>query len=271
MATPALLAPDALTAALLGSLAAVLLWEAMAPCRPPALDRNARWALNFALLGIGVATVGMVVPVSLVALASHAETRDWGVFHFATMRSELVVVFSVLVMDLGKYLQHWAMHRFSWLWRMHRLHHSDTDMDVTTSFRFHPLELIFTLLADAALVVAFGVAPAVVAGYRLVRVCVSSFAHGNVRLPVRAAAWVSRVFVTPDFHRRHHSVVVAEQAGNLSGGLVWWDRWFGTALPPSDTDPRTMPLGLDGPAGTHVHSLPRALIEPFANERRHPA
>jgi len=254
---------DALTITLLGALALMLVWEVIAPYRSLTPERNARWRVNFLLYAATVIVFTLLAPVSLVAVARWSAEHRFGFFNRLAVPAWLVVALSVLAMDLGKYLQHRAMHSVSWLWRIHRTHHSDNEMDATTSLRFHPIETMATSLADAAIIVVLGVPPLAVAAYRVVRQARSAFVHGNVALQPKLDAILRTTFATPDFHRVHHSTAALEQARNLSGGLVWWDRLLGTYVPGSQDDPRRMPLGLAERSPASACSLRLALLEPF--------
>ena len=156
---------DALTLALLGTLALILVWEAAAPYRALTPERTARWRVNILLYVIGAALLSLLAPISLASVARWAADRGWGLLNWLALPAWLVVALSVLAMDLGKYLEHRAMHKVRCLWRIHRTHHSDNEMDATTSLRFHPLESGGTLLADAAVIVALGAPAPAVAAY----------------------------------------------------------------------------------------------------------
>lgn len=158
------------------------------------------------------------------------------------------------------------MHGIATLWRIHRTHHSDSEMDATTSLRFHPIESIGTLLVDAVVIIALGAPAPAVAAYRVARQAVSAFVHGNVTLPPALERLLRTTLATPDFHRIHHAAAAREQARNLSGGLVWWDRLLRTYLPSSAEDPRRMQLGLVERPPSTACSLRQALVEPFVGE-----
>jgi len=257
---------DALTLALLGTLALILVWEAAAPYRALTPERSARWRVNILLYGIGAALLSLLAPLSLAAIARWAADGGLGLLNWLVLPGWLAVLLSVLVMDVGKYLEHRAMHSAGFLWRIHRTHHSDNEMDVTTSLRFHPIESAGTLLADAAVIVALGAPAPAVAAYRVARQVVSAFVHGNVSLPPKLEAVLRTTLATPDFHRVHHAASAREQACNLSGGLIWWDRLLGTYLPRPADDPRRMPLGLAGRSTAAACSLRLALVEPFVGK-----
>ena len=260
------LSSDALTVALLGTLAVMLVWEAVAPYRVLSPGSNARWRVNFALFAIGAVLLSLLAPLSLAAVARWAGDAGWGLFNGLDFPVGLTIVLSILAMDLGKYFEHRVMHSVPLLWRIHRTHHSDDEMDATTSLRFHPFESAGTLLVDAAVVVALGAPAPAVAAYRVARQAVSAFVHGNVSLHPRLDALLRTALATPDFHRVHHAATAREQARNLSGGLIWWDRMFGTYVPRAAEDPRCMRLGVAERSTAQACSLAVALREPFLHE-----
>ena len=249
---------------LVAALAATLLWEIRFPRRDPAAPRTRRWRVNFLLMVVNMAVLYAVVPITTVALALLVKNAGLGLFNRIEMPFVLGCVLGALLMDLARYGQHLAMHRIPLLWRIHRLHHADPDLDVTTSLRFHPIETIIGLLTDALIIVVFGVPALAVVLYRLARVAASTIVHGNVRVPADVDAVLRLIIVTPDMHCIHHSVLEHEQGRNLSGGLSWWDRLFGTYVARPASDYRTMALGLTGYPEARASSLRAALADPFA-------
>jgi sterol desaturase/sphingolipid hydroxylase (fatty acid hydroxylase superfamily) len=249
---------------LVTALAVTLVWEIRFPRREPAARRTQRWRVNFLLMLVNMAVLYAVVPITTVALAIVANNAGVGLFNRIEMPFVLGCVLGALLMDLARYGQHLAMHRIPLLWRIHRVHHADPDLDVTTSLRFHPMETIIGLITDALVIVVLGVPALAVVLYRLARVTASTLVHGNVRVPAGVDAFLRLIIVTPDMHRIHHSVLEREQGRNLSGGLCWWDRLFGTYVAAPASDYRTMALGLTGYPERRASSLRAALADPFA-------
>jgi sterol desaturase/sphingolipid hydroxylase (fatty acid hydroxylase superfamily) len=254
---------DLYNVVLASALAATLLWEIWFPRRGAAAPRAKRWRLNFLLMLINMLVLYAVVPITTVTLAFVSKEAGWGLLNLMRMPFVLVVVLSVLLMDLARYVQHRLMHRLPGLWRIHRVHHADPDLDVTSSLRFHPIETLIGVLTDALIIIALGVPAVVVVLHRTARVCASTIVHGNVRVPPAMEGWLRLVLVTPDMHRIHHSVLEHEQGRNLSGGLSWWDYLFGTYAKAPSEDYRTMQLGLSGYTSARANSLRAALVDPF--------
>ena len=248
---------------LLAVLAATLLWEMWLPRREPVAPRVSRWRVNFLLMSIDMVVLYAVVPAGMVALALVATKAGWGLFNQVQLPLVPALAIGILLMDLARYGQHYLMHHTPLLWRIHRAHHSDPDLDVTTSLRFHPIEMIVGMITDSLTIVVFGVPALAVILYRLARVTASTVVHGNVTIPSSLDRLLRRVVVTPDMHRIHHSVLHREQIANLGGCLSWWDYLFGTYVGTPASDYGTMQLGLVDYPAVRTGSLSAALMDPF--------
>jgi sterol desaturase/sphingolipid hydroxylase (fatty acid hydroxylase superfamily) len=163
-----------------------------------------------------------------VGVALAAGERHWGLFNVVTVPAPLAFVLSFLALDFVIWIQHIAFHRVPLLARLHRMHHIDLDFDVTTGLRFHPVEIVLSLLIKFAAVVALGAPAAAVLLFELALNLGSLFNHGNVRIPGAIDHALRWLVVTPDMHRVHHSIVPEEINSNFGFFLSWWDRLFGT-------------------------------------------
>jgi sterol desaturase/sphingolipid hydroxylase (fatty acid hydroxylase superfamily) len=173
------------------------------------------------------------------------------------------VIATVVVLDLFIYLQHVMFHAVPALWRLHRMHHADLDFDVTTGARFHPIEIVLSMLIKLAAVVVLGAPPVAVLIFEVVLNATAMFNHGNLRLPL-AVDRVLRLFVvTPDMHRVHHSIVPAETNSNFGFNLPWWDRLLGTYRAQPAAGHVVMTIGLDDFREASDQRLDRMLIQPF--------
>src|SRR6185369_8235538 len=183
----------------------VALWEIIAPRRPLLENKRRRWFTNLSLVAIDTVAVRMLFPVLPVALAQVAETRGWGIFNALQMDHWLKILLSFVLLDFIIYLQHILFHHTPVLWRLHRVHHTDLDLDVTSGNRFHPLEITLSMLIKMAAVVILGTPAEAVLAFEVVLNACSMFSHGNVRLPVTLDRLLRLFLVTPDMHRVHHS------------------------------------------------------------------
>ena len=234
------------TAIRLGAFGAIFvlmaLWEVAGPRRALTLRKGRRWLANLGITLIDMAVVRVLFPTATVGMAVAVGERHWGLFNVVAVPAPLAFVLSFIALDFLIWFQHIAFHRVPLLARLHRVHHVDLDFDVTTGIRFHPLEIVLSLLIKSAAIVALGAPAAAVLIFELMLNLGSLFNHGNVRLPEgvdRALRWL---VVTPDMHRVHHSVEAAEINSNFGFFLSWWDRLFGTycAAPRAGHDAMTI-------------------------------
>ncbi len=213
--------------------------EIMWPRRPLVLGRVGRWRTHglFFLTNLAIGRVlSLVVIVSVAAL--WAEQRQFGLFNLIKWHWLAEAAFAFVVLDFAVWLQHWAMHRFRFLWRMHAVHHSDRDLDVTTALRFHPFELIVSTLYKSALVALLGVPLLVALAFELWLNANALFNHSNIRLPARLDRILRWILVTPDMHLVHHSVSASDQRHNYGFAMSFWDRLFGTYRIQSPSGPK---------------------------------
>src|SRR5262245_46365427 len=216
----------------LGSFLAVFtglaLWEWLSPGRDRAFPRRARWPHNAGLLLVDVIVLRVVAPGAAIAVALAGEARGWGLLHAFGLPSSASVPLAVALPDLAIYFQHVTFHAVPALWRLHRVHHSDLDVDVTTGTRFHPIEILISTAIKCAAVAAIGAPAIAVLAFEVLLNATAMFNHANVRLPPALDRVLRSLVVTPDMHRVHHSVVYNESSSNFGFNLPWWDRLFGT-------------------------------------------
>jgi sterol desaturase/sphingolipid hydroxylase (fatty acid hydroxylase superfamily) len=250
-------------AAFAGVFLVMALWEMLAPRRPWAVGRASRWPSNLGVLVVDALAVRLLIPTAAVGVALIASAHGFGLFHLLGWPGWLGGILGFVVLDLAIYGQHVVFHHVPWLWRLHRMHHADLDIDVTTGLRFHPVEIVLSMLIKIAIVALFGIpAPAVVA-FEVVLNASSMFNHSNAAMP----AWLDRVVrlvvVTPDMHRVHHSAVRAETDSNFGFNVPWWDWVFGTyrAAPAAGHDGVT--IGLPIFRDRRELRLDRLLTQPF--------
>lgn len=203
-------------------------WEVAAPRRALSLPKGRRWLANLGVTLLNAVLVRALFPAAAVGVALAAGERHWGLFNVLAVPAPLAFLVSFLVLDLVIWIQHVAFHRVPLLARLHRMHHIDLDFDVTTGLRFHPIEILLSLLIKSFAVVALGAPAAAVLAFELALNLGSLFNHGNVRMPGAIDRALRLLVVTPDMHRVHHSIVPEEINSNFGFFLSWWDRLFGT-------------------------------------------
>lgn len=203
-------------------------WEVVAPRRELSLPKSRRWPANLGVTLLNVTLVRVLFPTATVGIALAAAERGWGLFNALAVPLPLALAASFLALDLVIWIQHVAFHRVPLLARLHRMHHIDLDIDVTTGLRFHPVEILASLLIKFAAVIALGAPAAAVLAFELALNLGSLFNHGNVRMPGALDRALRLLVVTPDMHRVHHSILSEEINSNFGFFLSWWDRLFGT-------------------------------------------
>ena len=212
----------------LGVFAIMAAWELIAPRRALTVSKAIRWANNLGLVFLNSFILRLLFPAAAVGMAAFANEQGWGIFNYYQTSFVVAVVVSVIAMDFIIYLQHVMVHAVPVLWRFHRVHHADPDFDVTTGARFHPIEIILSMLIKFATIAVLGPPVLAVVIFEVLLNATAMFNHSNVKLNL-AIDKVLRLFVvTPDMHRVHHSVEDDEANSNFGFNLPWWDRLFGT-------------------------------------------
>ncbi|MGD1855293.1 MAG: sterol desaturase family protein [Leptolyngbyaceae cyanobacterium] len=218
------------------------------------------------LLVLGTAALRIVFPLAAVGIAATAEARQWGLFYIVSLADWQTVLASIIILDFMTYVQHRLFHAVPVLWRFHKVHHTDPDMDVTTGLRFHPIEILLSMLAKAAMVIVLGAPVVSVLIFELILNATSMFNHGNVHLPYRLNQWLRLWVVTPNMHLVHHSVLTAETNSNFGFNLPWWDYWLNTYRAEPGLGYQEMTIGLqEHQTDRRVIKLPWLVILPFLN------
>ena len=247
----------------LGVLAIMALWELLAPRRRRDIPRVIRWSNNLALVVIDTIVLRLTFPILAVRLAIMAQERSWGLFNIVEAPVWFAVVASVIILDLVIYLQHVMFHAVPALWRLHRMHHTDLDFDVTTGLRFHPIEIVLSMGIKLAMVLVLGPPAVAVLIFEVLLNATAMFNHSNVRLPLVVDRGLRLVMVTPDMHRVHHSILPEETNSNFGFNLPWWDRLLGTykAQPAAGHD--AMTIGIEQFRTPRDQWLDRMLVQPI--------
>ncbi|MGO4999189.1 sterol desaturase family protein [Oceanisphaera sp. W20_SRM_FM3] len=244
-------------------LLVMMLWECWAPRRPQQIGRLGRWPHNLLLVVINTLLLRLFFPLAAVGAAILASEHGWGLFNLLSIPFWLTLVLSLLVLDLLIYLQHRLFHAQPWLWRLHRVHHADLEFDVTTGLRFHPFEIVLSMMIKLAAVSLLGVPALAVLVFEVLLNASSMFNHGNVKLPKRLDAVLRLILVTPDMHRVHHSVIPHETDSNFGFNLPWWDRLFGTYQSQPKAGQLGMTIGLTQFRTPAEQRLLQLLLQPF--------
>jgi sterol desaturase/sphingolipid hydroxylase (fatty acid hydroxylase superfamily) len=251
-----------------GVFAVMAAWEVLAPRRDIRIRRGMRWPGNIGIIVLDTLLVRLMFPLTAVGLALVAEARGWGLFHAVDLPVWAGVLLAVIALDLAIYLQHVLFHAVPVLWRLHRMHHADLEVDVSTGARFHPVEILLSMGIKLGVVAALGAPALAVLIFEVLLNATSMFNHSNVRMP----SWLDRILrwivVTPDMHRVHHSVVVRETNSNFGFNLPWWDRLFGTYRDQPAAGHEAMIIGITQFRAPGEQRLDRMLTQPFRDDHQ---
>lgn len=248
----------------LGILVLMWLWETLSPRRPLQLSRATRWGNNLGLVLFNSFLLRLVFPTAAVGVAIVAQENDWGVLSLFDWSPPLLVIISIIVMDFMIWLQHVTVHAIPMLWRLHRVHHADPDYDTTTGLRFHPLEILLSMVIKFIVIIALGPPVVAVILFEIILNGMAMFNHGNVSLPASVDRVLRWLVVTPDMHRVHHSVEDDEANSNFGFNLSVWDRLLGTYRDQPRAGHDGMTIGIQGfGVESQVHRLDGMLWLPF--------
>ncbi len=249
-----------------GILVIMAIWEHLAPRRRPTVARWIRWLSNLSLVAINTILLRAVFPIVAVGLALLAQERGWGLLNNVMLSYWFTILLAVLLLDLAIYLQHVMFHAIPMFWRLHMVHHTDLDFDVTTGVRFHTIEITLSMCIKMAVVMMLGPPAVAVVIFEVALNGTSLFNHGNVRLPINLDKYLRLFVVTPDMHRVHHSVVPHETNSNFGFNFPWWDRIFGTYRDQPAAGHEAMTIGLTQYRDVKVARLHWMLVLPFVGK-----
>ena len=250
--------------AFFGMFALMAAWEALAPRRARLLPRRVRWLHNLALVALNGLILRLLFPVAAVGFALLAAERGWGLLKAFDIPFWWAFALSVIALDFAIYLQHVLFHAVPLLWRLHQVHHADADIDVTTGTRFHPIEILLSMLIKFAAVAVLGAPAAAVLVFEVLLNATAMFNHANLRLSGPVDRWLRWILVTPEMHRIHHSMEVVETNSNFGFNLPWWDRLFGTYRERARLPQENMAIGVKGITGSDAAvKLTGLLVLPF--------
>jgi sterol desaturase/sphingolipid hydroxylase (fatty acid hydroxylase superfamily) len=249
-----------------GILLLMALWEVLSPRRPLTTSKKSRWFANLGVVFLDTVAVRLIFPITATALALTGEKESWGILSRISLPFGVKVLLGVVALDFVIYLQHAMFHGLPAFFRLHMMHHTDLDFDVTTGVRFHPLEILLSMGIKMAAIAAFGAPALAVLIFEVLLNGTSMFNHGNVRLPGRIDRWLRLLVVTPEMHRVHHSVIIRETNSNFGFNFPWWDRLLGTYRPQPAAGHEGMTIGLSHFRDARQLTLFSLLVQPFTGK-----
>ena len=250
-----------------GIFALMAIWEVRAPRRDRTLTRRQRWTSNLGLVVLNTLLLRILFPAAAVGMALFASAQGWGLLNAIDVPGWLAVLLAVVVLDFVVWVQHVLFHAVPALWRLHRVHHADLDYDLTTGARFHPIEIVLSMLIKFATIAALGPPVVAVILFEVILNGMAMFNHANVRLPLGVDRVLRWFVVTPDMHRVHHSIEDDETNSNFGFNLSWWDRLLGTYRDQPRAGHEGMTIGIrDHRDPRRVDRLDGMLVLPFIGQ-----
>ncbi len=249
-------------------LAGLGYWEYRASWRKSLSNLSTRWLTHLALGGLSAFLVRFLFPLLTLSTAAVAEHQHLGLLHsMIQMPFWLVIILSIVAMDFAMYMEHRWMHRYSILWRIHRVHHSDTEVDVTTGLRFHPLEYLFMMGVKLLAILFFGVPVVAVFIFEVMLSTFTLFDHSNIQLPLGVESTLRKVFITPNMHRIHHSDIGFEHNKNFGFCFSFWDKLFNSYEATAHQGENNLVFGLEIYRQPTYQTLFKLLALPFLKHK----
>jgi sterol desaturase/sphingolipid hydroxylase (fatty acid hydroxylase superfamily) len=245
---------------------AVAFWEFLAPRRVLTTSKKMRWISNLGITFLNPLVLHLLFPILAVGMALKAHESGWGLLNIFELPYWFAVVIGVAMLDFIIYLQHAMFHAIPLLWRLHMVHHADLDYDMTTGLRFHPIEIVLSIMIKLSTVALLGPPVMAVLIFEVLLNATAMFNHGNIRLPLKLDRVLRLIIVTPDMHRVHHSVIIRETNSNFGFNLPWWDRLFGTYQDQPARGHTNMTIGLAQFRNSKKLTLPWLLALPFIGD-----
>ncbi len=237
--------------------------ETFRPYRTFPYSRLLHWRTNLSLAVINNILIKLILPIGASGVALWAHNESLGLFPIFNMPKSIEIVIGVLLLDFVIWGQHVIFHKVPLLQRLHQVHHADLYFDVTTGIRFHPLEMVLSVVVKLSAILAFGLSVQTVVLFEILLNATAMFNHSNFSLPARLDRLIRLVLVTPDMHRVHHSVIKKESNSNYGFSIPWWDYLFGTYCRET-ANPNGLEIGLKlYPLEQTTFSIIRILKMPF--------
>lgn len=245
--------------------------EIIAPKRALTSSKKKRWTNNLAILVVNSLVLRVLFPSATVGFAILASNNQWGLLNlnlFSAVPLWMKCVIAIVFLDFVIWLQHFLFHRIPILWRVHRVHHADVDIDLSTGLRFHPLEIVLSMLIKAAAIFLIGIPALSALIFEVVLNATSMFNHSNIRLTQKLDNKLRILVVTPDMHRVHHSWLKPETNSNFGFNLPVWDKLFGTYTAQPAAGHNKMTIGLTQFRSDKDNRFDQLLIQPFLKEQK---
>jgi len=247
----------------LGIFTLMICWEYFSPRRQQKTSRIKRWPINIGLAVFNMLIMRFTVGGIAYLSAVNASEQSWGLLNQFPISSWLSIGVTILLLDLAIYCQHVISHKWTLLWRLHQIHHTDIEIDASTAVRFHPLEIMISMAYKVALIYIIGANPLAVIAFEIILNATATFNHSNINLPLKADKMLRWVLITPDVHRIHHSTVRSETDSNYGFSISLWDRMFKTYTAEPEKTQTTLDIGIPEYRNQQELGFFRLLLIPF--------
>jgi len=247
-----------------GLLFVLIILELSIPFRKLNKNKRRRWSANYFITLLNVVLLS-ALPVSFISVSVIAERNNWGLLNQFYLPFSLIIILSLVLRGFISFFTHFFMHKIPFLWRLHRVHHLDTEMDVSTTVRFHPAEFVFNVIIGVPLIIFFGFPPWTLLLYELLDVAITLLSHSNITLPEKLERFLHYIIVTPDLHRVHHSSIQKETDSNFGAVFPVWDVIFSTFRTDTTVEQKKMRLGLKEVRDERTNSVLWLLKSPLIN------
>lgn len=242
--------------------------EAFFPRRARIAKRRQRWPTNMIMMIISTVLIRMLGPIAAMSMALWVSTQHIGLLNLVELPAGLEIVLGFIALDFMIYLQHVLSHKIPLFWRFHKVHHTDRDLDASSALRFHPVEIVASMVYKCGVILLIGPAVLTVLIFEMVLNGAAMFNHANMRLPLALDKALRAIIVTPDMHRVHHSVIERETNSNYGFNFSIWDRLFRTYRAQPEAGHEGMTLGLEEHQTDAPNTLLWSLMLPFAKTKK---
>ncbi len=247
----------------LGIFLFMICWEYFSPRRKFSLTRKQRWPINIGLAVLNMVIMRLTIGGLAYLAAITVTENNGGLLNWLSAPDWLAIIITLLFLDFAIYLQHILSHKWSVLWRLHQIHHTDLAFDATTAVRFHPLEIALSMFYKIFCIFLIGANPIAVIAFEIILNGAATFNHSNVNIPKGIDNKLRWLLITPDMHRIHHSTIARETDSNYGFSISWWDRLCGTYIATPEQPQQSMDIGLKNFTEASELGFMKLLLLPF--------
>jgi sterol desaturase/sphingolipid hydroxylase (fatty acid hydroxylase superfamily) len=243
----------------------MICWEYFRPRRQQTITRYQRWPINLGLAFLNMAIMRVTFGAIAYLSAINAENFSFGLLNQLALPGWLDIIITLLFLDFAIYFQHIISHKWKLLWRLHQIHHTDLEIDASTAVRFHPLEIMISMVYKVACIYLIGADPVAVIAFEIILNGTATFNHSNINIPLNIDKYLRWILITPDIHRIHHSTVRSETDSNYGFSISLWDRLFKTYVAEPQKTQTTLDIGLPQYRRAKDGKIIQLLLMPFKN------